>query len=142
MHSLVSKSVQYMLLLRAYVQVPDAVAKSKGQLTSCPELRQLFGPLRLPKGDESDLEEADAMVQDFIPGGRYTPPHCQALSRVAIVIPFRNREVQLKTLMGFLHPILRRQQIDYGVYVVEQVLVFSFLLHNIPRSMMTSFKDR
>ncbi len=41
--------------------------------------------------------------------------------KVAILIPYRNRNPELKALLHHLHPFLRRQEISYGIYVVEQV---------------------
>ncbi|KAF7667205.1 hypothetical protein LDENG_00073140, partial [Lucifuga dentata] len=40
---------------------------------------------------------------------------------VAIIIPFRHRENHLKYWLHYLHPILRRQKIDYGIYIINQV---------------------
>lgn len=54
-------------------------------------------------------------------GGRYNPSNCVALQKVAIIIPFRNREEHLKYWLHYLHPILQRQQLDYGIYIIEQV---------------------
>ncbi|KPP75936.1 hypothetical protein Z043_104774 [Scleropages formosus] len=53
-------------------------------------------------------------------GGRYKPKDCIALQKVAIIIPFRNRDEHLKFWLYYLHPILQRQQLDYGVYVINQ----------------------
>ena len=50
------------------------------------------------------------------------PAHCRARSRVAIIVPYRNREEQLKLFLNHIHPILSRQQLVYGVYVVGQVI--------------------
>ncbi|XP_062595063.1 beta-1,4-N-acetylgalactosaminyltransferase bre-4-like [Saccostrea cucullata] len=55
------------------------------------------------------------------PGGRYTPYECISRERVAIIIPFRDREEHLRILLHNLHPILQRQQLDYGIYVIEQI---------------------
>lgn len=41
--------------------------------------------------------------------------------QVAIIIPFRHRENHLKYWLHYLHPILRRQKIDYGIYIINQV---------------------
>lgn len=54
------------------------------------------------------------------PGGLYTPPDCISRGRVAIIIPFRDREEHLRVLLHNLHPMLQRQQLDYGIYVIEQ----------------------
>lgn len=49
-----------------------------------------------------------------------SPLPCVARHKVAIVIPYRDREEHLVTLLNTLHPLLQRQQIQYRVYVVEQ----------------------
>lgn len=54
-------------------------------------------------------------------GGRYTPTDCISPHKVAIIIPFRNRQEHLKYWLYYLHPILQRQQLDYGIYVINQV---------------------
>ncbi|XP_010889984.2 beta-1,4-galactosyltransferase 1-like [Esox lucius] len=53
-------------------------------------------------------------------GGRYKPDDCVALQKVAVIIPFRNREEHLKFWLHYLHPFLQRQQLDYGVFVINQ----------------------
>lgn len=54
------------------------------------------------------------------PGGVYVPTDCIPRSKVAIIIPFRNRTSHLETLLYHLHPLLQRQQICYSIYVIEQ----------------------
>ena len=39
---------------------------------------------------------------------------------MAIIIPFRNRHSHLIHWLHYVHPILQRQQLDYGVYVINQ----------------------
>uniref|UniRef100_M3ZEQ7 Uncharacterized protein n=1 Tax=Xiphophorus maculatus TaxID=8083 RepID=M3ZEQ7_XIPMA len=41
-------------------------------------------------------------------------------SMVAVIIPFRNRYEHLTHWLHYLHPVLMRQQLDYGVYVINQ----------------------
>ncbi|OWF43937.1 Beta-1,4-N-acetylgalactosaminyltransferase bre-4 [Mizuhopecten yessoensis] len=52
-------------------------------------------------------------------GGRYRPTHCTARHRVAIVVPFRDREIHLKILLNNLHPFLQNQQLDYAIFIVD-----------------------
>ncbi|XP_052807910.1 beta-1,4-galactosyltransferase 3-like isoform X2 [Mya arenaria] len=62
------------------------------------------------------------------------PPGCTARTRVAIVIPYRNREIHLKIFLNNIHPFLQRQQLDYGIYIVEMAANITFnraLLMNI-----------
>ncbi|KAJ4918368.1 hypothetical protein JOQ06_000181, partial [Pogonophryne albipinna] len=91
------------------------------ELEKCPETSPLLvGPLRVefssPVKEELIKKENPALQ----PGGRFRPRDCMALQKVAIIIPFRNREEHLKFWLYYLHPILQRQQLDYGVYVVNQ----------------------
>ena len=63
----------------------------------------------------------DILAHQSVPlGGHNRPVHCRARHKVAIIIPYRDRELHLVKLLAHLHPILARQQIDYRVYVVEQ----------------------
>ena len=39
---------------------------------------------------------------------------------MAVIIPFRNRERQLKIFLRHMHPILYRQSLFYQIFVVEQ----------------------
>ncbi|CAH1272364.1 B4GALT1 [Branchiostoma lanceolatum] len=45
---------------------------------------------------------------------------CTSKERVAILIPYRDREEHLKTFLQHMHPFLKRQQVDYSIYVIEQ----------------------
>lgn len=67
------------------------------------------------------LEQTKDENPNLQPGGRFRPKDCVALQKVAIIIPFRNRDEHLKFWLYYLHPILQRQQLDYGVYVINQV---------------------
>jgi len=54
-------------------------------------------------------------------GGRHFPAvNCQPRNKVAILIPYRNRDRELRVLLHHLHPILQRQQLSYGIFVIEQ----------------------
>ncbi|XP_002131986.2 uncharacterized protein LOC100186766 [Ciona intestinalis] len=55
------------------------------------------------------------------PVGVVTPGNCYPHRRTAIVIPYRNRSEHLKVFLRHLHPILLRQDIEYGIYVINQV---------------------
>ena len=72
-----------------------------------------------------DLNEySHEAISDFLrnltirPGG-YSRPDCSAKFRVALVIPYRDREPQLRLFVKHMHPFLTRQQLDYAVFVVE-----------------------
>ena len=54
-------------------------------------------------------------------GGYWKPNGCNSRNRIAIVIPFQNRNEHLNVLLRYLHPFLQRQQLEYKIFVVEQV---------------------
>lgn len=54
-------------------------------------------------------------------GGHWSPSHCTARFRVAIIIPYRNREMQLRIFLNVMHPFLQKQQLDYQIFLIEPV---------------------
>ncbi|XP_052244834.1 beta-1,4-N-acetylgalactosaminyltransferase bre-4-like isoform X3 [Dreissena polymorpha] len=67
-------------------------------------------------------------------GGHFRPAGCVARTKVAIVVPYRNREVHLKIFLNTIHPFLQKQQLDYGMFVIEMAPNITFnrgLLMNI-----------
>ena len=58
---------------------------------------------------------------NLAPGGRYTPAECRPVNRVAIVIPYRNRDEHLRYFLEYMHAILQRQQLEYQIFIVNQV---------------------
>jgi hypothetical protein len=57
---------------------------------------------------------------DLHPGGHWFPNICQAAQRLAIIICYRNREELLKRFLYHMHSFLKRQQLDYTIFVVNQ----------------------
>lgn len=91
------------------------------ELEKCPETSPLLvGPLRVEFISPVDLSEVKRQNPALQLGGRYRPRDCVARAKVAVIIPFRRREEHLKFWLFYLHPILQRQQLDYGVYVINQ----------------------
>ena len=43
------------------------------------------------------------------PGGRYHLPNCKAKNKVAVVIPFCDREKHLQLFLQHMHPFLQRE---------------------------------
>ncbi|XP_062596457.1 beta-1,4-N-acetylgalactosaminyltransferase bre-4-like isoform X2 [Saccostrea cucullata] len=62
------------------------------------------------------IENNYPMLQN---GGRYQPPDCTARYRVALIIPFRDRDIHLKILLNNIHGFLMRQQLDYGIFLID-----------------------
>ncbi|XP_059409177.1 beta-1,4-galactosyltransferase 1-like [Carassius carassius] len=90
-------------------------------LEPCPETSPLLvGPMRVDFSEPVNLDMVRKENPQLEMGGRYKPSDCVALQKVAIIIPFRNRGEHLKYWLHYLHPILKRQQLDYGIYVIQQ----------------------
>jgi hypothetical protein len=66
---------------------------------------------------ETDIQQQNPGLQA---GGISRPTGCVARHKVAIIVPYRDRQTHLTILLSHLHPMLRRQQLDYRIYVVEQ----------------------
>jgi len=52
-------------------------------------------------------------------GGFYSPQSCLARHRVAIVIPFRDRNEHLHIFLNHMMPFLKKQQLDFAIYIIE-----------------------
>ena len=48
------------------------------------------------------------------------PRGCEASTRVAIMIPYRDRESHLATFLRYMHPFLMKQNIEYTILVINQ----------------------
>ncbi|XP_055346072.1 beta-1,4-N-acetylgalactosaminyltransferase bre-4-like [Paramacrobiotus metropolitanus] len=72
---------------------------------------------QLPDISEVTIE---AKHPDLSPGGQWRPANCTSRERVVIIVPLRDREAHLRLLLDRLHAVLRRQQADYRIIVVEQ----------------------
>ena len=101
---------------------PGLSPTTKEDLPLCHrEPPRLIGP-RAAYMDGPDFEYIAKDNVGLRPGGMFSPSGCKARHRVAIVIPYRNRMKHLRVLLHNLHPILGRQQLEYGIYVIDQAL--------------------
>lgn len=102
----------------------NSIQKAENTATLCPDTPpDLIG--RVHRTSKSDtippsLEEIHANNPRLDSGGTFSPTHCRAHYKLAIIIPLRGRETQLRTLLAHMHPIWQRQQLDYTVYTVWQ----------------------
>lgn len=90
-------------------------------MNACPESPpDLHGPLEVNLTKDTVAGVESKFRPFLLPGGWYRPVECNAKDRVAIIIPFRDREEHLPILLKNLHPMLMRQQVNYGIFVVEE----------------------
>ncbi|NXX99717.1 B4GT2 galactosyltransferase, partial [Centropus bengalensis] len=91
-------------------------------LQPCQEMPPgLVGRLLIEFSSPMSMERVQRENPDVRQGGKYTPQDCLPRQKVAILIPFRHREHHLKYWLHYLHPILRRQKVAYGIYIINQV---------------------
>lgn len=55
--------------------------------------------------------------------GYWQPIDCQSHQNVAVLVPYRDRELHLRLLLARLHQLLQHQRVRYRIYVIEQVTV-------------------
>lgn len=88
---------------------------------TCPaEPPGLKGPIKIDIKPESLSSVEKKIRKRLLPGGWFKPSGCVSKDRVAIIVPYRDRAAQLPILLKNLHPLLMKQQIEYGIFVVEQ----------------------
>lgn len=76
--------------------------------------------------DENVLNQVDLDEKfsgDFGPmsGGHWRPKDCIAQSKVAIIVPYRDRDLHLRLFLNHMHSFLRKQLIEYSIYIIEEV---------------------
>src|SRR6218665_1836527 len=82
----------------------------------------LDGRVFVSRMDDMSWEAiTEAVGSDFILGGEWKPGHCQSHTRMAIIIPCRDRDSHLRILLKHLIPILKRQLIHFRIFVIDQV---------------------
>ena len=91
-----------------------------GMKPLCPCLPNTLLSWRNISKDWVLLNQTAAENPDVQAGGHWEPKQCTARYRVAIIIPFRNRDYHLSVLLHYLHPMLRGQMLNYTIIVVEQ----------------------
>ncbi|XP_033746278.1 beta-1,4-N-acetylgalactosaminyltransferase bre-4-like [Pecten maximus] len=98
----------------------DERTNRTASLPECPATPpNLVGPLATYRHEPS-FAEMEANLSYLKSGVNFSPRECRTDQRVAIVIPYRNRASHLRTLLYNLHTMLERQQINYGIFVIEQ----------------------
>ncbi|XP_050499794.1 beta-1,4-N-acetylgalactosaminyltransferase bre-4 [Diabrotica virgifera virgifera] len=68
----------------------------------------------------STIKEMEHQFDWLQAGGHWHPPNCRAKQKLAVIVPFRNREIHLSVFLRHMHPFLRQQQLDYTIFVIEQ----------------------
>lgn len=99
--------------------VPDSASSVSPRKLCALEPRYLEGLVPVIR----EVPELAALERVFVhvkPGGRWTPSHCVARHRVAVIVPYRDRPDNLRVFLHHMHQYLRKQELDYGIYIIEQ----------------------
>ncbi|VDI15158.1 Hypothetical predicted protein [Mytilus galloprovincialis] len=107
---------RYKDVMKRYV-VTDKYAEEKSLCSLHPENLHGYEPLNRSVYNLKVLQS----TYNFMDQGHYRPVTCIPRQKVAILIPYRNREKGLLTLLNNVLPRIHRQQIEFGIYVVEQI---------------------
>ncbi|XP_019880353.2 beta-1,4-N-acetylgalactosaminyltransferase bre-4 [Aethina tumida] len=86
----------------------------------CPDVTSsLVGRVPIVRSPVPTVVQLEQQFRWLQPGGHWQPD-CKVTAKVAIVIPFRNRGEHLLLFLQHMHPFLRRQQLDYTIFIIEQ----------------------
>ena len=68
-----------------------------------------------------DQVRSETAIKRLKKGGLYSPTDCLPVESVAVIIPYRDRQKHLEIFVNYMHAFLQRQQLQYGIFVVELV---------------------
>uniref|UniRef100_A0A915KBU6 Beta-1,4-N-acetylgalactosaminyltransferase n=1 Tax=Romanomermis culicivorax TaxID=13658 RepID=A0A915KBU6_ROMCU len=80
----------------------------------------LVGPIKV-WFDYPSWSELSKLYPFVKPGGHGRPENCTSRHKVAIILPYRDRDRHLRAFLHNLHSLLTKQQLDYSIFVVEQI---------------------
>ncbi|KAK3792598.1 hypothetical protein RRG08_009956 [Elysia crispata] len=82
---------------------------------------ELKGPIDADTDSIPSLAELEEwLAPSLLPGGLFIPRNCRPSHKIAVIVPFRDRRVHLKIFLRHMHPFLQRQNLQYGIFIVEQ----------------------
>ncbi|KAF7635639.1 hypothetical protein Mgra_00004882 [Meloidogyne graminicola] len=99
---------------------------SNSDLPLCPSPPpNLVGPIPVWM-DGPTFDKLEELYSNIGIGGHGKPNECLSRHKVAIIVPYRDREHHLRIFLHNIHSFLRKQQIDYGIFVIEQIMGQTF----------------
>ncbi|CAK1555897.1 unnamed protein product [Leptosia nina] len=105
--------------IKNLVTTEDTVRVNEPSLPLCDQMPPDLGPVTVNK-TEIELDWVEKKYPEVHRGGRYSPPNCTARHKVAIIVPYRDRQQHLAIFLNHMHPFLMKQQVEYGIFIVEQ----------------------
>lgn len=81
----------------------------------------LVGIVLIDQSKNTTLDELESSLSFLRERGRWRPRECVARQRLAIIIPYVDRERHLRIFLNHMHRFLQRQLLDYSIFVIEQL---------------------
>lgn len=78
------------------------------------------GRLEIVKNKVPTVVQLEKRFSWLKPGGHWEPEVCKAQKKVALIVPFRCRGEHLLLFLQHMHPFLKKQQLDYTIFIIEQ----------------------
>ncbi len=112
----------YQTFLNSFINNYVIISNNKSQSLYCPAIPpDLQGPIFIQEPPKNfSLLNKSSHHPDVLYGGHYKPKTCLARHKVAIIVPYRDREEILRHFLFHTHMFLQRQQLDYRIYICEQ----------------------
>jgi len=79
-----------------------------------------------------EFNHLESIFNDSLPGGHFKPNRCESRAKIAIIIPYRDRKLHLIHYLYNVIPKLQRQQLEFTIFVVEQVGFLKISNHLFP----------
>lgn len=105
-----------------HAKATEKIAQVDGSCPPVENIPDLLGQLPQAILLIQNLQESEIYAHhpELGPGGSWKPKDCEARDKIAVIIPYRDRQSHLTRLIDFLIPILQRQRLDFRFVVTEQ----------------------
>lgn len=77
-------------------------------------------------------------------GGHWKPSYCTSYQKIAVLVPYRDRQEHLEVFIQHIHRFLQKQMIEYRIYIIEQKTGSKFnrgMLFNIGFKLASEIDD-
>jgi len=118
----------YQTFLNSFINNYIITSNNPSQSLFCPPVPpDLKGPIIIEEPPINfSLLHKSIYHPDVQFGGHYQPKKCLARHKIAIIVPYRQRQEILKHFLFHTHIFLQRQQLDYQIYICEQAFDKTF----------------
>jgi beta-1,4-galactosyltransferase 1 len=132
-------SLQYNNFDLLYRKVDSKIASFNGDLCSFipTKLNGRF-KIELTNLTDNELDKKFENHLDKTSGGHWKPTKCKSRSKVAIIVPYRDRKSQLNAFLNHMHQFLPKQLVDYSIYIIEEA---PNIIFNRAKLMNIGFKE-